>query len=91
MLVNGEHRIGVYDCAYARHFHIISKMKLNNQNVHFFLTATKILEGEELFINYGPNFFPTSPDTKEKRRSPNPLYHLVYNTLKLPRTQAQVI
>jgi len=41
MLVNGEHRIGIY-------------------------ASTNILEGEELFINYGPNFFPTSPNTKEK-------------------------
>ena len=47
-------------------------MKLNIQNVHFIPTATKILEGEELFINYGPNFFPTSPDTKEKEKEPEP-------------------
>jgi len=43
MLVNGEHRIGIY-------------------------ALTKILQGEELFINYGPNFFPTN--TKEKEEEP---------------------
>jgi len=41
MLVNGEHRIGIY-------------------------ALTKILEGEELFINYGPKFFPTNTKEKEE-------------------------
>jgi histone-lysine N-methyltransferase EZH2 len=47
MLVNGEHRIGVY-------------------------ALTRILEDEEAFINYGPNFFPTLPNTEEKVEEPKP-------------------
>jgi len=41
MLVNGEHRIGIY-------------------------ASRKILQGEELFINYGPKFFPTNKQEMEK-------------------------
>jgi hypothetical protein len=42
-------------------------------NIHsFILTATKILEGEEVFINYGPNFFPTSPNAEEEVEEPKP-------------------
>ncbi|KAF8803025.1 SET domain-containing protein [Phlegmacium glaucopus] len=41
MLVNGEHRIGIY-------------------------ASNKILQGEELFIDYGPKFFPTNTQEREK-------------------------
>lgn len=69
MLVNGEHRIGVYASTCTLHLYIIPKRQLNIPSL---FTATKILEGEELFINYGPNFFPT-PDTKEKEEEPEPI------------------
>lgn len=53
------------------HFIYISFQK-RQLNIPSLFTATKILEGEELFINYGPNFFPT-PDTKEKEEEPEPI------------------
>jgi len=70
MLVNGEHRIGVYACTYTLHF-----------------IVTKILEGEELFINYGPSFFPTPLNTEEVKveepkptPSSNSIQHVVEDT-----------
>lgn len=56
MLVNGEHRIGVYACTYT--LDIILK-EPKHSFISFFITAKNILEDEELFINYGPKFFPT--------------------------------
>ena len=68
MLVNGEHRIGIYACAYNL-ANFISFQIHPKKNIYLYiLTATKILDGEELFINYGPSFFPTSPNTQEKEK-----------------------
>ena len=45
---------------------------------HSFL-VTKILEGEELFINYGPNFFPTNAKEKEEEPKPTLLPSMYYD------------
>ena len=71
MLVNGEHRIGIYACKYTHFIYILFK-----RTKHIFiLTATKILEGEELFINYGPSFFPTDTKEKEEELTLSPAIH----------------
>jgi len=52
MLVNGEHRIGIY-------------------------ASKKIKQGEELFLNYGPKFFPTT--STEKGEEEPTLLPIIYN------------
>jgi len=47
MLVNGEHRVGIY-------------------------ASNKIKQGEELFINYGPKFFPTTITEKGEEETSLP-------------------
>ena len=87
MLVNGEHRIGIYACEFTLHLYLYIYHSKKEPNIHSFIhsyTATKILEGEELFINYGPNFFPTPPNAKEKEEEPksasSPSIHFVEDT-----------
>ena len=68
MLVNGEHRIGIYACTSSLHYiHLKAPDIISSP-------ATKIMEHEELFINYGPKFFPTNKQEGEEDPSSLPHY-----------------
>ena len=61
ILVNGEHRIGIYACTCKIFLHCIHNKKQDCDSKYQFVpvTKTKILEDEEqLFIDYGSELFP---------------------------------